>query len=76
MRLPDIGEYQVRQTARGADVAVRATAAVPLDGVRADLVAALRQVGLAEPLVTVTAVDHLSRKADTGKLTCFVPLAG
>ena len=40
-----------------------------------DLIAALRELGLVDPLVTITAVEDLPRKAETGKLTRFIPLA-
>jgi phenylacetate-coenzyme A ligase PaaK-like adenylate-forming protein len=74
-QLPDVCEYQVRQTPRGADIAVRTTPDVALDGVRTSLTAALRGLGLVDATVSVTAVADLPRKADTGKLTRFIPLA-
>lgn len=75
-QLPDVSEYQVRQTAAGADVAVRATPNLALEGVRTSLVDALRKLGLADPQISISAVEHLPRKTDTGKLTRFVPLGG
>jgi phenylacetate-coenzyme A ligase PaaK-like adenylate-forming protein len=73
--LPDVCEYQVRQTPRGADIAVLATPGVALDGVQAGLIASLREVGLVDPHISISAVETLPRKADTGKQTRFIPLA-
>jgi hypothetical protein len=44
--------------------------------VRTSLIASLRGLGLGEPDVSISAVDHLPRRPDTGKLTRFIPLAG
>jgi phenylacetate-CoA ligase len=76
LQLPDITDYQVRQSPRGADIAVLATPGVSFGGVQASLTAALREQGLVDPQVSVTAVADLPRKADTGKLVRFIPLAG
>jgi phenylacetate-coenzyme A ligase PaaK-like adenylate-forming protein len=73
-QLPDICEYQVRQTPRGADIVVRAPAAVAFDGVQASLTAALRGLGLVDPSVSIRAVADLPRGSDTGKLVRFIPL--
>ena len=70
----DIIEYQVHQTPRGADIAVRCQGQSQLmavaDEVRRKLVAA----GLDDPQVTITVLDQLPRQ-DTGKLKRFIPLA-
>jgi phenylacetate-coenzyme A ligase PaaK-like adenylate-forming protein len=76
LRLPDLTDYQVRQTPNGADIAVLTRPDAALDGLRSSLTAALKMLGLADPCVSVTAVAHLPRKADTGKLVRFIPLAG
>ena len=68
-----IVEYQVHQTTRGADVALCCTGPVDLNSLCAELIAKLAAVGLDDPEVTVTAVEHLTRQ-DTGKLKRFVPL--
>jgi phenylacetate-coenzyme A ligase PaaK-like adenylate-forming protein len=76
LQVPDVTDYQVRQTTRGAEIAVLARSDTALEGVRASLTAALWEMGLVDPVVSVTAVAHLPRKADTGKLVRFIPLAG
>jgi len=65
-------EYQVRQTARGAEVAVRCDGQVDLEALRSRIAADLAKVGLASPEVSVSAVDRIGRQ-DTGKLRRFVP---
>jgi phenylacetate-coenzyme A ligase PaaK-like adenylate-forming protein len=74
--LPDLSDFQVRQTPRGVEIDVLATADVALASVRADLTEALRRLGLVDPQVAIRAVANLPRKADTGKLVRFIPLAG
>jgi phenylacetate-coenzyme A ligase PaaK-like adenylate-forming protein len=76
-RLPEVTEYQVRQTPRGADIAVRLAGDVmdvDLAPVQRELVVSLARLGLTEPEVTLTTVDHLDRLPGTGKLRRFVPL--
>ncbi|MCC7494275.1 MAG: phenylacetate--CoA ligase family protein [Fimbriimonadaceae bacterium] len=76
-RLPEVTEYQVRQTPRGADIAVRVAgdaSAVDLAPVQRELVAALTRLGLADPAVVLTAVAQIDRLPGTGKLRRFVPL--
>ena len=70
-RRPEIVEYQVHQTAAGADVAVVALDAPPLDRLAAELRDGLAALGLAAPEVTVRRVDALAR-LPSGKLTRFV----
>ncbi|GAA4682623.1 phenylacetate--CoA ligase family protein [Pseudonocardia yuanmonensis] len=77
--VPQIAEYQVRQT--GAGVAVTAVAAagagtVDTDGVAAEVAAALARAGLRRPDVTVRLAPALDRDPATGKLRRFVPLPG
>ncbi|MFC5949265.1 phenylacetate--CoA ligase family protein [Pseudonocardia lutea] len=69
---PLISEYQVHQTADGADVLVVGSPDVPAVG--AALVDALRPYGLPDATITVRAVDRIPRHASTGKLSRFVPL--
>ena len=66
-------EYQVRQTARGAAIAVRVTEAFDGEALAAEIAAGLARLGLAEPQVNVTTVDQLERQY-SGKLKRFVPL--
>jgi phenylacetate-CoA ligase len=65
-------EYQVRQTPRGAEVAVRCDGRVDLAALRSRIATDLAKVGLASPEVSVSAVDRIGRQ-DTGKLRRFVP---
>lgn len=69
----DVIEYQVHQTPRGADIAVRCQGWTDLWKLAEQIRAKLTTAGLAEPEVTVTMVDHLPRQ-DTGKLKRFVPM--
>lgn len=72
--LPEIFEYQVRQTPYGVKILVRHNRPIHL-GVIADRVRTdLAHVGLSNPEVTVTAVDHIARHPATGKLCRFVPM--
>ncbi|MCA1845474.1 MAG: hypothetical protein LC792_20230, partial [Actinobacteria bacterium] len=52
-------EYQVCQTRRGAVVAVRIAAPCDEGALAAELTAGLARLGLPDPEVTVTTVDHL-----------------
>jgi phenylacetate-coenzyme A ligase PaaK-like adenylate-forming protein len=70
----DVVEYQVRQTARGADVRVRCHGSVDTVQLAEALRSALIAAGLAGAEVSVMPVDVLDRQT-TGKLRRFVPLA-
>lgn len=74
-RDPLITEYQVRQTARGADISVRLAGEVSLPKARKKIIAGLDRLGLPDAQVTITAVDSIPRQANSGKLRRFVPLA-
>jgi len=70
---PRISEYQVRQTASGAEVLVvgnRDPAALT-----ASLVAALRPYGLPNADISVIPIARIERHASTGKLKRFVALS-
>jgi phenylacetate-coenzyme A ligase PaaK-like adenylate-forming protein len=71
----DIVEYQVRQTARGADVRVRCQGPVDAAKLAEALRVALVAAGLVGAEVSVTPVDALDRQS-TGKLRRFVPFHG
>jgi phenylacetate-CoA ligase len=73
VRPPEIAEYQVHQTPRGAAVAVHAPAGIDLEPVRREIVEALQRAGIADPTVTVAAVEHLDR-LPAGKFKRFYPL--
>jgi phenylacetate-coenzyme A ligase PaaK-like adenylate-forming protein len=70
----NVMEYQVRQTERGAEIAVRCRGHVHLAGLRTDLVEDLKRLGLQEPEVSITAVDRLERQG-VGKLKRFIRLS-
>jgi phenylacetate-CoA ligase len=69
-----IVEYQVRQTADGADVRVVGTPGDPAATGQA-IEKELSQLGVRRPSVTVRVVDGLERQP-TGKVRRFLPLAG
>jgi phenylacetate-CoA ligase len=69
---PQVVEYQVRQTIRGADVlTVGAPDTVALSTA---LTAALQRHGLSDPEVAIHIVERLQRHDTTGKLKRFIPL--
>lgn len=68
-----IVEYQVRQTARGADIRVRRQGELDEARVVATLRAALAELGLVDAEITITTVDALERQ-ESGKFRRFVPL--
>jgi hypothetical protein len=68
-----IVEYQVRQMARGAAIAITCRGEVELSPLHHGLVDDLVRVGLRDPEITIHRVDRLGRQA-TGKLKRFVPL--
>jgi phenylacetate-CoA ligase len=68
---PAISEYQVRQTAGGADVLV--VGSPDHAAVQQSLAAALAPFGLTDPSINVTPVEQIERHAATGKLKRFVP---
>jgi phenylacetate-coenzyme A ligase PaaK-like adenylate-forming protein len=70
---PLISEYQVRQTARGADVLVVGSPDVP--AVAGALASSLRRYGLAMPEISVSVVEHIPRHTSTGKLKRFIALS-
>ena len=70
----EIVEYQVRQTARGATVAVRCTAPVDLSALETEIAGCLNRLGLVDPEVTVISVDGIGRDVLSGKLKRFVTL--
>ena len=73
-RRRQIMEYQVRQTASGADVAVRCIGPVDCEEVAAEITRDLKALGMDSPEITVVPVDRLERLARSGKLKRFIPL--
>jgi phenylacetate-CoA ligase len=66
-------EYQVRQTDRGAAIAVRTDGAiVDTTALRKSVARELARAGLHDPVVTVESVDSFDRQR-TGKLKRFLP---
>ena len=70
---PGVVDYLVTQTPRGVAVLALTEREVDLPRLRADLRAALRRTGLADPEVQVEAVSSLPRHPETGKLRRVVP---
>ena len=69
---PRVSEYQVTQTATGADIVV--VGAPDADALTASLIAALRRHGLSEPTIRIRVTDSLRRHQASGKLRRFIPL--
>jgi phenylacetate-CoA ligase len=69
---PRVFEYQVAQTATGADIVV--VGAPDADALTCSLIAALRRYGLSEPTIQIRVADGLQRHQASGKLRRFIPL--
>ncbi len=67
-----IVEYQVRQTATGAEVGVRCVGPVDCDELAAEIAAGLAGLGLVNAEVTVRPTEGFERQS-SGKLKRFVP---
>jgi phenylacetate-coenzyme A ligase PaaK-like adenylate-forming protein len=72
-RQRNVAEYQIRQTRRGVEVHVRLVGEVDLAAWRAEIAGELARVGMNNPKVVFTPVDHLARQAN-GKVKRIVPL--
>lgn len=72
---PEVREYQVRQTGRGAEISVMASDAVDEVALSGRIEGRLARLGLADPEVRVTRVEQLERSGSAAKLRRFVPLA-
>ncbi len=70
----NIVEYQVRQTASGAEIGVRTLGPLDTDALAASLENDLAASGLPQPRVAIRTVESLDRQ-QTGKLKRFVPLS-
>lgn len=73
-RQRNIIEYQVRQHATGAEIAVRAIGPLPIEQLERTIETDLAALGLRSPRVTIVPVTDLARQA-SGKLKRFIPLA-
>jgi len=71
---PLISEYQVCQTAGGADVLV--VGSPDVSTATSVLISALRPYGLLNPEIRVSVVEQIPRQASTGKLKRFIALSG
>jgi phenylacetate-CoA ligase len=71
-----VREYQVRQTERGADIAVVAGPGFDGAALAAAAEQALRQAGVAAPRVTVRRAEAIARDPRTGKARRFIPVNG
>jgi phenylacetate-CoA ligase len=69
---PRVSEYQVTQTAAGADILV--VGAPVIEALQSALVTALRRYGLSGPAVRIGSVERLQRHQASGKLRRFIPL--
>jgi phenylacetate-CoA ligase len=69
---PRVSEYQVTQTATGADIVV--VGAPDTGALTASLMAVLRRHGLPEPTIRIRVTDTLRRHQASGKLRRFIPL--
>jgi phenylacetate-coenzyme A ligase PaaK-like adenylate-forming protein len=67
-------EYQVRQTARGADIAVRTDGLVDVDSLRAAIERGLAGAGVRDPQVGVRVTESEFERQATGKFKRFFPL--
>ncbi len=70
-----VAEYQVRQTASGAEIDAVVVGPVDLAGVAGRLSRALEHCGLDGAWVEVRPVDTIDRHPQTGKLRRFIPEA-
>lgn len=70
---PRISEYQVSQTASGAEILV--VGEPDVDALAAALTAALLSYGLPTPVIRIRLTDSLNRHTGSGKLRRFIPLA-
>jgi phenylacetate-CoA ligase len=69
---PHISEYQVTQTATGADIL--AVGRPDVDALTTSMVAALHRCGLPNPTVEIRVVDRIPRNQASGKLKRFIAL--
>ncbi len=74
VRTPAALEYQVRQTSRGIDIDVVASAPVDHAALAAALAHSLRAAGLPDPQVRLRQVPDIARHPETGKARRFNPL--
>jgi len=71
---PNVVEYQVLQTARGASIRACIGGSVDFPALAAKIEDSLRAMGVLDPRIEIGEVDALPRGA-TGKIQRFIPLA-
>jgi hypothetical protein len=71
---PGILEFQVRQTERGAAIAVRTTDEVAFEPLERQLAQAMQRLGLADPEMHLAEVAHIEPTPGTGKHRRYIPL--
>lgn len=74
VKTPEVVEYQVRQTAAGAEVAVVAAQSLDAGELVGRVAQSLANAGLRDAEVAVRRVPALERDAYTGKVRRFIPL--
>jgi phenylacetate-coenzyme A ligase PaaK-like adenylate-forming protein len=74
LRAAQVREYQVRQTARGADIAVVAATSLDDAALAAAVEQSLRQAGVTQPHVTISRAEAIARDPRTGKVRRFIAL--
>ena len=75
VKTPEVTEYRVRQTPRGVDVDVVASAAFDEAALASRIAASLAGAGLRDPDVLVRRVQAIERNEQTGKTRRFIPLS-
>jgi len=73
LRATQVREYQVRQTARGADITVVTGPGLDHAALKAAAEQSLRQAGVTQPHVTINRAEAIARDPRTGKVRRFVP---
>jgi phenylacetate-CoA ligase len=71
-KAPGVLDYQVHQTQQGIDVDVLAFVSIDTRRLGIQLTDALVAAGLRQPRVTVTVVEQLERRKDSGKIDRFL----
>jgi phenylacetate-CoA ligase len=71
---PDISEYQVRQTAAGAQIGIVCRGSFDVPALTRAIQRSLAGVGLPDAPISIELVAELPRHAETNKLVRFVPL--
>jgi phenylacetate-coenzyme A ligase PaaK-like adenylate-forming protein len=72
-RTPELIEYQVRQTPRGATIAILTAGEVNMETLRAEIATHVAKAGLHDPDIAVVRVASIERTT-AGKLKRFVPI--